>query len=95
MALHVALLAAAALAPAEVDLAELQKIAPNLAAMVSRAALEPDALAEELRASPIAQIAPTLSARTPRSVLTRLNHGPPVGSEAHCALGLIRRMLTS
>jgi len=48
----------ATLVPADVNLAELSRIAPSLSAMVKRAALEPQALAEELRASPIAQLAP-------------------------------------
>ena len=56
---------ASAFAPAELDLAELSNVAPSLAAMVSRAALEPEALAEELRTSPVAQIAPSFSSFTP------------------------------
>ena len=59
--------ASAFAAPADLDHVELSKIAPNLASMVSRATLEPEALARELAASPVAQIANiSLSASTPR-----------------------------
>ena len=65
MVVAILALGASAFAPAEVDLAELTKIAPSLASMVSRAALEPESLATELRASPVAHVAPTFSSVTP------------------------------